>query len=131
MEYGALRLLHMSLAATSLAGFVLRWSWMMRASSLSNHLLTRTLPHIIDTAFLGTGIWLAVKTSQAPLLDAWLTAKVLGLVAYIILGVMAIKRARTPHMRAVAFLAAVLVFTWIVTVARTRSAWGLLADWPW
>jgi uncharacterized membrane protein SirB2 len=120
MEYGTLRILHMSLATISLAGFVLRWTWMMSGSRLFSHTLTRSLPHLVDTLFLGSGIWLAIKTSQAPFVDAWLTAKVFGLV-----------RAETAHMKVLAFLAAVLVFTWIVTVARTRSAWGLLAGWPW
>ena len=131
MEYGTLRILHMSLATISLAGFVLRWTWMMSGSRLFSHTLTRSLPHLVDTLFLGSGIWLAIKTSQAPFVDAWLTAKVFGLVAYIVLGVIALKRAETAHMKVLAFLAAVLVFTWIVTVARTRSAWGLLAGWPW
>ena len=121
----------MSLATISLAGFVLRWTWMMRGNELMTRRVTRILPHIIDTTFLATGIWLAVKISQAPFLDAWLTAKLFGLVAYIVLGSMALKRAKTAHMRVLGFLAAVLVFTWIVSVARSRSAWGLLADWPW
>jgi uncharacterized membrane protein SirB2 len=130
MEHHVLKLVHISLAAASLAGFVLRWTLMMRGSSLINHPLTRSLPHIIDTAFLGAGIWLAIKISQAPFLDAWLTAKVFGLVAYIVLGVVAMKRAKTTHMRVLAFLAAILVFGWIYSVARSRSPWGLLAGLP-
>jgi uncharacterized membrane protein SirB2 len=130
MEHQTLKILHMSLATISLAGFVLRWTWMMRGSETPGRPVTRILPHIIDTAFLASGIWLAVKISQAPFLDAWLTAKVFGLVAYIVSGSMALKRAKTAHMRVLGFLAAVLVFTWIVSVARSRSAWGLLGVWP-
>lgn len=119
-----LKLLHISLATLSVALFSLRGVWMLLESPLRDARWTRVVPHVIDTLFLATGIWLAVRTGQYPFVQPWLTAKVLGLVAYIILGSIALKRGRTRAIRGAAFVAALLVFAYIVGVARARHPWS-------
>ncbi|MCJ7799324.1 MAG: SirB2 family protein, partial [Polaromonas sp.] len=49
-------------------------------------------------------------------------AKVLALVAYIVLGTVALKRGRTKGVRTLALVAALAVFAYIVSVALTRQA---------
>ena len=122
-----LRILHVSAATLSLALFVLRGAWMLADSPRRNARWTKVVPHVIDTAFLGAGIALAVKWAQYPFTHDWLTAKVFGLIAYIILGSLALKRGRTRAIRAAAFVAALAVFAYLVGVARTRHplSWGL------
>lgn len=122
-----LKLVHMSLAAVSIALFTLRGAWMLAESPQRDARWTRIAPHIVDTLFLATGIWLAVRIGQYPFVQPWLTAKVFGLVAYIILGSIALKRGRTRAIRGVAFVAALAVFAYIVGVARARHplSWGL------
>ena len=85
------------------------------------------MPHAIDTVFLATGIWLAIRIGQYPFMQAWLTAKVLALVAYIVIGSIALKRGPTRAIRAAAFVAALAVFAYIVGVASARHplSWGL------
>jgi len=126
MSYAALKILHMSLALISISGFVLRWVWLNSNSRMFRHKLTRVLPHVIDTLFLATGIWLAIVISQYPLSHGWLTAKVLGLIAYVIVGSIAMKDKNEPLIRTIAFIGALVIFAWIVSVARTKSAWGFL-----
>jgi len=127
MNYLFLKLLHVALALASISGFALRWWWMKTGSQLWRHRLTRILPHVIDTLFLASGIWLTFIIHQYPFVQAWLTAKVLGLVAYVILGTLALKRARTPRGRTLAFIAAMLLFAWIISVARLKNPLGFLA----
>ena len=127
MSYTLLKNMHMAFAVASLSGFVLRWWWMKAGSPLLQHKLARILPHIIDTLFLAAGIWLAFTIQQYPFTHAWLSAKVLGLVAYIILGSLALKNALGARARTVAFIAALLVFAWIVSVARLKNPWGILS----
>ena len=55
------------------------------------------------------------------LVHGWLTAKVFGLIAYIVLGTIALKRGRTPGIRTAAFCGALLVFAYIVAVAMSKS----------
>jgi uncharacterized membrane protein SirB2 len=122
-----LKLVHMTFATLSVALFSLRGTWMLLESPMRDARWTRVMPHVIDTLFLATGIWLAVRIGQYPFVQPWLTAKVLALVGYIILGSIALKRGRTRAVRAAAFVAALAVFAYIVGVARARHplSWGL------
>jgi uncharacterized membrane protein SirB2 len=126
LQYADLRLLHISLAIASLSGFALRWAWLMRGSPLFRHRLTSIVPHVLDTLFLASAIWLAITIRQYPFTHAWLTAKLFGLIAYIVLGSLALRDASTAGGRSTAFLAALVTFAWVVSVARLKSAWGFL-----
>jgi uncharacterized membrane protein SirB2 len=123
----SLKLAHMAAAALSLGLFALRGGWMLAESPLREARWTRVVPHVVDTVFLLTGIWLAIRIQQYPFVQPWLTAKVLGLVGYIILGSIALKHGSTKAIRAAAFVAALAVFAYIVGVARARHplSWGL------
>ena len=118
---------HVTCAALSLAFFVVRGVWMMRGSPLLDARPVRIAPHVVDTVLLASAIVLAVLIGNAPLTHAWLTAKVLGLVAYIALGTIALKRGRTRSVRITAFVAALVVFGYIVSVAVTKTPAGYLA----
>ena len=119
--YTLLKYLHVGCAVLSGTGFVLRGAWMMRGSPMLARRWVRVLPHVVDTVLLASAIALAVMIRQYPLVQAWLTAKVLGLVAYIVLGTIALKRGRTRAVRITAFWGALLVFAYIVAVAITKS----------
>ena len=126
MDYATIKTLHVGAVATSYALFVLRGVWMIRASALLQARPVRIVPHVVDTVFLASAIALAMMTRQYPFVSAWLTAKVLALVLYIALGMVALKRGRSKRVRVVAWLAAQGVFLYIVTVALTRTPWGFL-----
>jgi uncharacterized membrane protein SirB2 len=127
MSYFAIKHLHMLLAVVSIAGFALRGIWMMLDSRLLEARVVRILPHVVDTLLLVTAIYLAVMIAQYPLASGWVTAKVVGLVAYIALGMIALRRGRTKGIRVVAFVAAILVFAWIASVAFSKNPAGFLA----
>ena len=112
---------HLACAALSLGGFLLRGIWMLRGSSLLHARLTRVLPHVNDTLLFGAGLWMLFVTAQYPTQYPWLVAKLVAVVVYILLGMVALKRGRDARIRAAAFAAALLVFGYIVAVALTRS----------
>ena len=124
--YFAIKNLHVTCVVLSATGFLLRGLWMMTGSPLLQHKLTRVLPHIVDSLLLLSAIALAVMIQQYPFSAGWVTAKVLGLLAYILLGTVALKRGRTMGARAGAFIAALLVYAWIVSVAFTKNLAGFL-----
>lgn len=126
MNYVLLKQVHVFFALASIIGFVLRWNWKMRSSPLSQMKLTKTAPHIIDTLFLFTGIALTFTISQYPLSSAWLTAKITGLIAYIVLGMFAMNTKMSRPLRVTTFLAALSTYAWILTVARFKTPWGFL-----
>src|SRR5690349_16506099 len=121
MEYATLKLVHMSCAALSIAGFAARGGLMLAGSPLLESRLARTAPHIVDTLLLASAIALAWLSGQYPFVQPWLTAKVLALLAYIALGSVALKRGRTRTVRATAFVLALCMVFYIVAVALTRN----------
>jgi uncharacterized membrane protein SirB2 len=120
--YPPLRGLHLTTVAVTIALFTLRGLWMLRASPLLGRRWVRIAPHTNDTLLLASGIGLAVVTGQAPGPQAWLTAKLVGLVAYIGLGLVAMRFGRSRLVRAAAFAAALATVAYIVAVALTRRA---------
>ena len=117
--YSTLKVLHISFALLSISGFLVRGYWMWHASPWLNHPVTRRLPHVIDTLFLLCGLGLMLVIKQYPFVNHWLTAKVLALVLYILLGTYALKRAPTRNLRLICLILATLTFVYIVGVART------------
>ena len=117
-----LKTVHIVCAALSVSGFALRGYWMWRGSPLLTARATRILPHFIDTALLVSAIALAVRIHQYPLVHGWLTAKLVALLAYIVLGAVALRYGRSRRTRVLALVLALLTFLYIVTVAITRQA---------
>jgi uncharacterized membrane protein SirB2 len=121
MDYLSLKHLHMGLAGLSGSFFLVRGAWMLAGSPLLQNRWVRTLPHMVDTTLLSSAVVLAAWSSQYPFAQAWLTAKVLALAVYIILGMVALKRGRTRRIRRVAYFAALLIFSYIVGVAISKD----------
>ena len=119
--YPALRVTHVATVAVTIALFALRGVWMLRASPLLGRRWVRVVPHVNDTLLLASGIALAVLTGRTPWAQPWLAAKLVGLVVYIALGTLALKRGRSRAGRAAAFAAALLAVAYIVAVAVTRQ----------
>ncbi|MBS0325279.1 MAG: SirB2 family protein [Proteobacteria bacterium] len=126
MLYGDLRLLHETAAAISIAGFVARgWAKFTGAGWVA-HRAVKILPHVVDTILLASAIALAWLLRLSPLAAPWLAAKIVGLVAYIVLGMVALRVGRTRGVRAAAFAAAIVTFAYIVSVAFTKDPRGFL-----
>ena len=113
--------LHMITAIATISGFVLRGYWMMVESEHLQLKLIRIAPHIIDTLFLLSGIALVYQLQLNVFSQPWLLAKITGLIAYIVLGTIAIKRGPTLQIRVIAFVAALATFAYIVGIALTKS----------
>ena len=120
----------MSLAVLSIAGFMLRWCWRMIQSPWAKTRAARVVPHVVDTFFLATAVMLGSMATGNSLSVAWFSAKIAGLVLYILLGMAAMHSAPAISRSLPFFIAAVLVFGWIVTVAVTKSPLGLLQNFP-
>ena len=124
MDYLTLKSIHVSAVAASYLLFVIRGVWMMRDSPLLTHRAVKIVPHVVDTVLLASAIALAILSRQYPFEASWLTAKVFALIVYIGLGTIALKRGRTRRVQIVAWIAAQLVFAYIVVVAITRDPLG-------
>jgi uncharacterized membrane protein SirB2 len=111
---------HVTAALVSPALFLLRASRALAGLDPAAGLL-RWAPHAVDTVLLAAGITLAARLGQYPFVHGWLTAKVLALVAYIVLGHVAVRRARSHAGRLAALGGALAALLYLYAVAFTRS----------
>ncbi len=117
---------HLTAVAVTLLLFLLRGGWMLAGSTMLQRRWVRVLPHVVDTVLLLSALWLAVAVWRYPMVaHGWITAKLMALVAYIVLGTVALKRGRTKGQRIAAFIAALLVFAYIAQTAVTKTPWPL------
>ena len=94
MSYLALKNLHVATVVVSYCLFVVRGAWMLADSPMLAKRWVRIVPHVNDTVLLVAGIWLTTIIQQYPGTSAWLTAKVAGLIVYIVVGTVALRRGR-------------------------------------
>ena len=119
--FPAVKALHMTTVTITIVGFILRGTWMIRDSAYLNARAARILPHINDALLLASAIWAAALLGQYPFVDKWLTAKVFGALAYILLGSVALTYGKTKRIRLAAFAAALVCFGYVVSVAATKN----------
>ncbi|MDH5736640.1 MAG: SirB2 family protein, partial [Gammaproteobacteria bacterium] len=93
--YQSIKLIHLASVVLSISGFILRGYWMMIESPLLQAKPVKILPHIIDTCLLASALVMVYMSAQYPFVQSWLTIKVFALIAYIILGTIALKRGKT------------------------------------
>jgi len=124
--YILIKYVHVASVVLSVTGFFLRGVLAIRSSPLMKARWMGVLPHLNDTVLLAAALSLAVMSGQLPFVVDWVTAKVSGLVVYIILGSLALRAGSTRRTRIVCWLAALAVFGWIVSVALTRQPMGFL-----
>lgn len=125
--YLVLRNLHVGCAIATITLFVLRGLLMLADSPRRHGPVLRYLPHVIDTVLLTTALMLTTVISQYPFSTGWLTVKLVLLVAYIVLGSIALNRGRTRAIRVAAFVAALATIGFLVSVARTHHPLGMFA----
>ena len=125
--YPILKVLHTILATLTICGFLLRGYWLLTDSGLFRNRVTRIAPHLVDTLFLVTAIWMIVELQFTPLNQPWLQAKLVGLLAYIVLGMTAFRFSKTVEIRIIAFVAAIASFAYVVGAALSKSPASWLA----
>jgi uncharacterized membrane protein SirB2 len=126
-QYLFVKNLHVTCVVLSISLFVLRGVLQLLSWPWRQWQLLRLAPHFVDTVLLSAAIWLAWRIAQYPIVHGWLTAKVLGLLLYIVLGHYALGKNTPPAQRLPFFIAALLSVAYIVGVALTHSpSWGLI-----
>jgi uncharacterized membrane protein SirB2 len=132
MNYATLKLIHISAVALSFVGFAARGVGVLGGAGWVRQRIIRVLPHVIDTVLLVSALGMLWIVRLSPWATPWLRAKVIGLMLYIALGVIVLRRAppgraaRPRAMQLVAWVGALVVFGYIVSVALTKSPRGAL-----
>ncbi len=119
--YMAFKHIHMLCAVISIIGFIVRGALAIKGSSILQKKWLRIAPHIVDTLLLLAAVGLMITTQQYPFVNDWLTAKLIGLLVYIFLGVYTLKIAKTQSARVASYVLAIVVFGYIAMVAVTKT----------
>jgi len=127
MNYAVLKAIHVGAVILTASGFLARGIGMLGSARWLQQPLARRLPHVIDTVLLASALGLAWQLRASPLTSPWIAAKIAGLAAYIGLGSIALRFGRTRAIRAAAWIGALAVFAFIVSVAITKDPRGFLS----
>ncbi len=113
---------HFSCVVLSLTLFIWRGARLWAGRPVTARMWQRTLPDSIDTLLLFSGIMLAMQLGFSPLNTDWLAAKLAAILLYIIVGAIALKFAQQRWLQRSCFITAIILFSYIVAVARSMSA---------
>jgi uncharacterized membrane protein SirB2 len=127
LDYATVKLVHQGAVALSLTGFLFRGAASLAGAAWVHCKAAQALPHVVDTVLLLSALALAWLLRLTPGNAPWLLAKVVGLILYVGLGVVALRPGRPQAVRATAWGLALVVAGWIVSVAITKSPLGVLA----
>lgn len=129
VDYLLIKTVHQTAVALSVAGFFARGVGALGGAAWVRGRLAKTLPHVVDSVLLLSALTLAWMLRLTPGSAPWLLAKIIGLLVYIGLGVVALRPGRPWAVRAGAWVAALLTFGWIVSVALTKHPLGCFGVW--
>jgi len=121
MGYQLLKLIHIGTVYITFGLFLARGIWMLADSPRLQDRWVKVVPHLNDTLLLTAAIGMLITGGLNPLVHPWLLVKIGGLLLYIWLGTMALKRGKTKAQRAMYLVAALAVLGYIISVAVTKQ----------
>lgn len=126
MDYITIKLIHQCAVVLTVAGFFARGVGALANATWVRHRIARTLPHLVDSVLLLSALTLAWMLRLTPGQTPWLLAKIVGLLIYIALGVLALREGPPKALRAGAWVLALITVAWIISVALTKNPKGFL-----
>ena len=124
MDYQAIKHLHTGVVALSVGGFAVRGLAALQGAAWVRSRPAKVLPHVVDTVLLLSALTLVWLAGLNPLTTPWLAAKIIGLLLYIGLGVVAMRPGTSKPLRAAAWVGALLVIGWMASVAVSKNPLG-------
>ena len=125
--YPQIKQFHIFIALLSGSLFAVRGAFALAGARWPRALPVKWLSYAIDTSLLTAAMMLLTILPWAMFANGWLLTKILLIVAYVVLGVLAMRPHRTRRARALYYAAALLVFAAIYGIARAHHPLGWLA----
>lgn len=115
-----IKILHLTFILLSISSFVGRIYLAEKSPEMLEQKWIKIGPHVVNTFLLITGFTLVFQGSWLSAEYGWIVAKLIALVAYVGLGIVAIKS--QGELRWKAFAGALACFVYIAVVAVTKNA---------
>ena len=127
--YPQIKQFHVFLALLSGSIFAVRGGFALAGARWPHALPVKWLSYAVDTSLLTAALMLLTILPWAMFANGWLATKLILVVAYVVLGVFAMRPARTRRTRGACYAAALLVFATIYGIARAHHPLGWLVQW--
>lgn len=125
--YPQIKWVHVAAVLCSGAIFLLRGLLVQAGKSgIAMSAPLRYLSYCVDTILLTAALMLLTILPAAMFANGWLTAKLVLIVAYVGLGTFALKRGRTPRVRTICYLTALMTYLVMIGIARAHHPLGWL-----
>ena len=125
--YPEIKSVHVHAALCSGALFALRGGAALAGARWPRYWLARYLSYGIDSVLLTAATMLFSMLPAGMFANGWLAAKLLLLVGYVGLGILAMRTTRPPRQRTGFYLAALTAYGCIYGIARSHHPLGWLA----
>jgi uncharacterized membrane protein SirB2 len=122
--YLQVKTVHVASVLASGGLFALRGAATLAGAEWAMAAPLRYLSYTIDTVLLTAAMMLLTMLKLNPFAVPWLSVKLALLVLYIVLGSLALKRARSHRARAVCYAAALATLGFMYFVARAHNPLG-------
>jgi uncharacterized membrane protein SirB2 len=127
--YPQIKMVHVAMVLASGALFALRGAGVLAGQRWPRAAVVRWTSYAIDTTLLTAAMMLLTILPWAMFGNGWLAMKMVLLVAYIVLGVLALRPHRGRMARAGLYLAALLTYAWMYSIARAHHPLGVFVQW--
>ena len=127
--YAQIKLVHIIVALLSGTVFAVRGGCVLAGARWPLAAPVRWASYAIDTTLLTAALMLLTILPRGVFANGWLAVKVGLIVTYVVLGTLAMKRARSPRARRWCYAAALVAFVAIYSTARAHSPLGVYTWW--
>lgn len=125
--YPQIKSAHVHLVLLSVALFAIRGAFTVFGANWPRNVVLRWTSYSIDTVLLTTAAMLLTILPGAMFANGWLTVKMLLLVLYVVLGILAMRPQRGRITRALLYVAALATVGFMYGIARMHHPLGWLA----
>jgi uncharacterized membrane protein SirB2 len=127
--YAQIKAFHILVGLLSGSLFALRGTFLLAGARWPNAAPVRWASYAIDTALLTAALMLLTILPRAVFGNGWLTMKLAFLAGYIVLGVFALRRAKSKRARVACFVGALVLFACVYATARSHDPMGFARWW--
>jgi uncharacterized membrane protein SirB2 len=129
--YLQIKAVHVATVLVSGGLFAVRGALVLAGSRWGMATPMRWLSYTIDSVLFTAAMMLLVVLHMSPAGHTWLGLKIGLLVVYVVLGSFALKRGRTQRVRAACYVGALLLYAWMIGIARAHHPLSWLHWYGW
>jgi uncharacterized membrane protein SirB2 len=127
--YPQIKSAHIACVLASGSLFAIRGAAVLSGARWPLALPVRWLSYAIDTTLLTAALMLLTILPWSTFSNGWLVTKLILIVVYVVLATSALRSARTLQARAGFYVAALLTFGFVISIALAHHPLGIFLPW--